>query len=139
MGSNFRRFPHVVNGLLALTGTRLLELAKQTQVSLKGLPKAPGAIAGALRDQLEPPSVLSEHLTASDIDAIGKRLGIGTRSSWQRNPTTSFDQAVLGRLFEQHQLPAEPSRRLSSRDTAGASQRNHDLQSQQSNRISLYT
>jgi formylglycine-generating enzyme required for sulfatase activity len=124
MGSNFRRFPQVVNGLLALTGTRLLELAKHTQVSLKGLPKAPGAIAGALRDQLEPPSVLSAHLTASDIDAIGKRLGVGTRSSWKRNQATSFDQAVLERLFEQHQPPAEPSRRLSSRDTAGASQWN---------------
>lgn len=118
--SNFRRFPNVVDGLLALGGPRLREIAGQAGLSLKGVPNAPGAIAGALRDQLASPSVLRRYLSAADLDAIGKRFGLEPRSAWEQTSPSSFDEAVLARLFEERQPPAEPARRQSRRDPSGA-------------------
>jgi formylglycine-generating enzyme required for sulfatase activity len=120
MSSNFRRFPHVAGGLLALTAPRLRELAANAGLSLKDVPKFPGAIAGALRDRLASPLVLRDLLTPADLDAIGERLGIGKRRAWKKNSDLSYDEAVLARLFEEQQPAPAPEPARSRRDPGAA-------------------
>ena len=121
MASNPPEYPNLMDGLLALGGPRLCEIAERAGVSLRAVPKAPGAIAGALEDQLPSPSVLREHLDASDLEAIGDRLGMGTRERWERVRTSSYDEAVLARLLEEEIPPVVPKPRQSTRDPSGAS------------------
>lgn len=121
MAGNFRRFPNAVHGLSGLGGPRLTALAKATNVSLRGVVNAPGAVAGALRDKLATPELLRPHLSAVDYDVMGERLHLGRRSDW-KNPARGFEDAVFGKLFAEDApaRPDAPTLKSSLRDASTA-------------------
>jgi len=119
MGLNFRQYPFVLSGILWLGAPRVLEIVERAGVSLKGVQKYPGAIAGALLNHMDSPAQLRPYLTAADLDVIGGKYGVGSREKWgKKNPT--FDEAVLARLFEERELPVVPPLRPSTRNVSNA-------------------
>lgn len=119
MPLNFRQYPFVLNGVLALGRARVLELVHLTGTSLKGVPNYPGGIAGALLNHIATPEELRVHLTPADLEIIGAKHGIKSRTTWNQE-TLTFDEAVLARLFEERPLPVIPPLRPSSRDASHA-------------------
>lgn len=110
--------PRVYHGLCHLLEPRLIEIANQAGVSLKGIKSGfYGQIVEAILNHIESFDDLKTLLTPKDFDIIGKKLSVGDRKTWDR-PHLDFDHAVFVDMTRKSYGAAQRPVRASTRNAS---------------------
>nr|HEX4312864.1 hypothetical protein [Kofleriaceae bacterium] len=121
-------YPSFVRGAAGLGVARLGEVASAAGVAVPATATAE-QLAAALLSKLDEPAALGALITADDLEAIGRTLGLGDRATWKsklsaaafealpfyRKP--SYDQDVLDALVASGPAP-EPTPRAAAKRVA---------------------
>lgn len=130
------RFPQFVRGVSALGEARLRELAQHAHVAV-GNKQSSTQLATRLLAKLELPAELNRFgITDSDLEVIGRALGLGARAAWRPSISAeeferlpfykkpSYEQEVWNALVaEDANAKAPPARRKPVRKTKPAAKR----------------
>jgi formylglycine-generating enzyme required for sulfatase activity len=105
----------MIGPLLTRIGVeRLKAIGAELNVPLPNT-KFPGELASILRDHFDDPRVISPHLSAEDLRAIGESYVFETKEKWQaENVGEDFDAMVRELVFQQADV-VEPKIRTESK------------------------